>query len=40
MLPSGLVRTSDAILVAPRDRSEEVKRFVERLKADGRDELL
>jgi len=35
-----VVRTSDAILVAPRDRSEEVKRFVERLKADGRDELL
>lgn len=35
-----VVRTSDAILVAPRDRSEEVKRFVERLKADGRSELL
>ena len=35
-----VVRTADAILVAPRERSEEVKRFVERLKADGRSELL
>lgn len=35
-----VVRTADAILVAPRERSEEVKRFVERLKADGREDVL
>jgi len=35
-----VVRTADAILVAPRDRSEEVKRFVTRLKEEGRSELL
>lgn len=35
-----VVHTEDAILVAPRDRSEEVKRFVERLQNDGNTELL
>lgn len=35
-----VVHTKDAILVAPRDRSEEVKKFVEQLKADERDDLL
>ncbi len=35
-----VVRTEDAVMVAPRERAEEVKRFVERLKAEGRNELL
>ena len=35
-----VVRTADAILVAPRDRSEEVKTFVERLRAEGREDVL
>ncbi|HEX9793716.1 MAG TPA: mannose-1-phosphate guanylyltransferase [Planctomycetota bacterium] len=35
-----VVRTGDAVLVAPRDRAEEVKRFVDRLRAMGREELL
>ncbi|MGE4221171.1 MAG: cupin domain-containing protein, partial [Alphaproteobacteria bacterium] len=33
-----VVATSDAVLVAPRDRAEEVKALVERLKAEGRPE--
>ncbi|MDZ7749828.1 MAG: mannose-1-phosphate guanylyltransferase/mannose-6-phosphate isomerase [Halofilum sp. (in: g-proteobacteria)] len=33
-----VVETADAVLVAPRARSEEVKRLVERLEADGRTE--
>jgi len=32
------IETSDAILVAPRDRAQDVKRIVARLKADGRSE--
>lgn len=35
-----VVHTEDAVLVAPRSRSEEVKKFVERLTKDGADELL
>jgi len=35
-----VVRTADAILVAPRERSEEVKKFVEHLRAEGREDLL
>jgi mannose-1-phosphate guanylyltransferase len=35
-----VVRTDDAILVAPRERAEEVKRFVNRLGDMGRDDLL
>jgi len=35
-----VVDTEDALLVAPRERAEEVKRFVERLKAEGKTELL
>lgn len=35
-----VVRTPDAILVAPRERSEEVKQIVEELKARGRDDVL
>lgn len=35
-----VVHTEDAILVAPRDRAEEVKRFVERLQNEGKTELL
>jgi len=35
-----VVRTQDAILVAPRERAEEVKRFVERLQSEGREDLL
>lgn len=31
-----VVETADAVLVAPRDRAEDVKRLVERLEADGR----
>jgi mannose-1-phosphate guanylyltransferase/mannose-6-phosphate isomerase len=33
-----VVETADAVLVAPRERAEEVKRLVERLEADGRTE--
>jgi mannose-1-phosphate guanylyltransferase len=33
-----IVRTADAVLVARRDRSEEVKKFVDRLKAAGRED--
>jgi mannose-1-phosphate guanylyltransferase/mannose-6-phosphate isomerase len=33
-----VVETADAVLVAPRDRAEDVKRLVERLEADGRAE--
>ena len=35
---SVVVETADAVLVAPRERAEEVKRLVERLEADGRTE--
>jgi mannose-1-phosphate guanylyltransferase len=35
-----VVHTDDAILVAPRERSEEVKKLVDRLKAEGKEELL
>ncbi|MCH2100977.1 MAG: NTP transferase domain-containing protein [Planctomycetes bacterium] len=35
-----IVHTEDAILVAPRARAEEVKRFVERLQEEGNTELL
>lgn len=35
-----VVRTDDAIMVAPRDRAEEVKRFVDRLKDAEREDLL
>ena len=35
-----VVRTGDAVLVARRDRAQEVRRIVERLAAGGRDELL
>ncbi len=35
-----IVRTGDALLVAARDRTEEVKALIERLKAEGRTELL
>ncbi len=35
-----VVRTPDAILVARRDRAEEVKAFVERLREEGREDLL
>jgi mannose-1-phosphate guanylyltransferase len=35
-----VVRTGDTVLVAPVDRSQEVKQFVERLKTEGRDDLL
>jgi mannose-1-phosphate guanylyltransferase/mannose-6-phosphate isomerase len=31
-----VIETKDAVLVAPRDRVQEVKKLVERLKADGR----
>lgn len=33
-----VVRTSDAVLVAHRDRAEEVKKFVDRLKQGGRED--
>ncbi len=33
-----VVQTKDAVLVAPRDRAQEVKQIVARLKADGRTE--
>lgn len=33
-----IVRTADAVLVARRDRAEEVKKFVDRLKAAGRED--
>lgn len=35
-----IVRTGDAVLVAHRDRAQEVRRIVERLAAAGRDDLL
>ena len=35
-----VVQTKDAVLVAPRDRAQEVKRIVARLKAEGRGEHL
>jgi mannose-1-phosphate guanylyltransferase/mannose-6-phosphate isomerase len=35
-----VVETPDAVLVAPKDRVHEVKKLVERLKAEGRDETL
>ncbi|MEM9555540.1 MAG: sugar phosphate nucleotidyltransferase [Acidobacteriota bacterium] len=35
-----VVRTGDAVLVVPRERSQDVRRIVERLRADGRDDLL
>jgi mannose-1-phosphate guanylyltransferase/mannose-6-phosphate isomerase len=35
-----VVRTGDAVLVLPRERAQEVRRLVERLRDDGRDELL
>jgi len=35
-----IVRTADAVLVVPRERAQEVRRLVERLRADGRDEML
>lgn len=35
-----VVRTNDAVLVAHRDRAEEVKRFVDALKESGRTDLL
>ena len=35
-----VVRTADAVLVAHRDRAEEVKRFVDTLRAEGREDLL
>lgn len=35
-----VVETADAILILPRDRTQDVKAIVERLKDDGRDELL
>ena len=33
-----VVSTADAVLVAPKDRAQDVKRIVERLKAEGREE--
>ncbi|MEL7492233.1 MAG: mannose-1-phosphate guanylyltransferase/mannose-6-phosphate isomerase [Pseudomonadota bacterium] len=35
-----VVATKDAILIAPRDRAQDVKQIVDRLKEDGRDDLL
>lgn len=35
-----VVRTGDSVLVMPKERSQDVKKLVERLKADGRDDLL
>jgi len=35
-----VIATKDAILIAPRDRAQDVKQIVERLKEDGRDDLL
>lgn len=35
-----VVATNDAILIAPRDRAQDVKRIVESLKEQGRDDLL
>ncbi|MEM8931964.1 MAG: mannose-1-phosphate guanylyltransferase [Acidobacteriota bacterium] len=35
-----VVRTGDTVLVVPRERSQDVKAIVERLRADGRDDLL
>lgn len=35
-----VVRTADAVLVIPRERAQEVRRLVERLRSDGRVDLL
>ncbi len=35
-----VVRTGDAVLVLPRERAQEVRRIVERLESNGRDDLL
>jgi mannose-1-phosphate guanylyltransferase len=35
-----VIQTSDALLVIPRERCQDVREIVERLKADGRHELL
>lgn len=35
-----VVRTGDTVLVAPRERSQDVRRIVDALRAQGRDELL
>ncbi|HIA39005.1 MAG TPA: mannose-1-phosphate guanylyltransferase, partial [Planctomycetes bacterium] len=35
-----VVHTKDAVLVAPRNRSEDVKKFVEQLRADEQNDLL
>jgi mannose-1-phosphate guanylyltransferase len=35
-----VVETADALLVCPRERSQEVKKIVERLTLEGREELL
>jgi mannose-1-phosphate guanylyltransferase len=35
-----VVRTADAVLVVPRERSQDVRRLVEQLRGQGRDELL
>ena len=35
-----IVETSDAVLVCPKDRSQDVKKIVERLKIHGKEELL
>ena len=35
-----VVRTGDAVLVVPRSRAQEVRKLVERLRAEGRDDLL
>ncbi len=35
-----VVHTEDAVLIAPRERAEEVKRFVDRLTAEGQEGLL
>ena len=35
-----VVQTDDAVLVVPKERSQEVRRLVERLLSDGRDDLL
>ena len=35
-----VVRTGDAVLVLPRERAQEVRRLVERLRASGRTDLL
>jgi mannose-1-phosphate guanylyltransferase len=35
-----IVQTADAVLVCPKDRAQDVKRIVEKLKTKGREELL